>query len=430
MLFRRAVFVLAGLIALAVAVATLLAHSSVVYDSLWFTLLWVALVVAGGVVMVRRRLWRKPATFVMHLSLIVVLLGALLTSLLAERGLLHLREGIPVDTYLLSNAPTPSSPGSLAPEGELPCLVRLDSFEILYYDRSPAPRDYVSHLTAEGRHIEVRMNHAARLHGYRLLQQGFDDDLHGSLLLVSHDPWGMATTYTGYTLFLVSFLAALFMGGEQRWCRGGMPSVLTGIGTDERRSRRLARAVRLLLTVLLLVYFVVLWRREGHIPLSNTYETLVFVSLCLAPLLPLASVVTFAVALLVGRDSQGLPLLPVLRSPWLAAHVGCVTLSYALLLVSFFRRPLLRYAVSLLAVGIFLGAVWAGEAWGSYWSWDPKEAWALVTLLVYAIPLHSRLLPWFLPTGHYRLYSLVAFACLLMTYFGVNYFLGGLHSYG
>jgi len=124
------------------------------------------------------------------------------------------------------------------------------------------------------------------------------------------------------------------------------------------------------------------------------------------------------------------PLVPVLRSPFLFFHVGTILLSYILLVVSIVRREALRPAVFLLATGIFLGALWANVSWGTYWSWDPKESWALVTLLVYSLPLHQESLPWFRSMRNYRLYSLLAMASLLMTYFGVNLLLGGMHSYG
>ena len=123
------------------------------------------------------------------------------------------------------------------------------------------------------------------------------------------------------------------------------------------------------------------------------------------------------------------PLVPVLRSPFLFLHVGTIVLSYILLVVSMVRRDVLRPAVFLLMAGIFLGAVWAGVSWGTYWSWDPKEAWALVTLIIYSLPLHQQSLPWFRSERNYRIYSLVSLACLLVTYFGVNYLLGGMHSY-
>ncbi len=123
------------------------------------------------------------------------------------------------------------------------------------------------------------------------------------------------------------------------------------------------------------------------------------------------------------------PLPPVLHSPWLNLHVGTIMLAYALLPLSIVDRRLLRPAVFFLATGIFVGAVWANEAWGTYWSWDPKESWALITLLVYSLPLHTRSLPWFRSPLAYRLYSLLALVSLAMTYWGVNHWLGGQHAY-
>ena len=87
------------------------------------------------------------------------------------------------------------------------------------------------------------------------------------------------------------------------------------------------------------------------------------------------------------------------------------------------------YAVLLLAIGIFLGAVWANVSWGRYWGWDPKEVWALITLLVYSVPLHRKSIKLLQTPKYYHLYMLLAFLTVLMTYFGVNYFLGGMHSY-
>ena len=90
---------------------------------------------------------------------------------------------------------------------------------------------------------------------------------------------------------------------------------------------------------------------------------------------------------------------------------------------------LLYPAVFFLAAGIFLGAVWANVSWGRYWSWDPKEVWALITLMVYAVPLHRQSLPAFSRPMVLHAYLAAAFLAVLMTYFGVNYFLGGMHSY-
>nr|WP_306306315.1 cytochrome c biogenesis protein CcsA [Segatella albensis] len=80
-------------------------------------------------------------------------------------------------------------------------------------------------------------------------------------------------------------------------------------------------------------------------------------------------------------------------------------------------------------IGIFVGAIWANISWGTYWSWDPKETWALITFMIYAVVLHTHTLPIFRRPKIYHLYMVLAFLCIIMTYFGVNYVLGGLHSY-
>ena len=92
-------------------------------------------------------------------------------------------------------------------------------------------------------------------------------------------------------------------------------------------------------------------------------------------------------------------------------------------------RLLLYPAVFLLAAGIFIGAVWANVSWGRYWGWDPKEVWALVTMLVYALALHPASLPCFRRPLFFHVFSVAAFFCVLITYFGVNFLLGGMHSY-
>ncbi len=578
MLCRRTPFLLLGAAALTIAVATLLKDSHTVYASLWFKLMWAAIALSGVPLICKRRMWRRPAVFLLHVSLLVILAGALVTSLTAKRGLLHLRTGIPTDTYYIEGT------GEMA---KLPCLVRLDSFEIACYPGTEAPRDYLSNITAEGSGMTISMNKIGRLHGFRLYQTSYDPDLQGTLLTVNHDPWGTGITYSGYLLFLMAFLFSLWrpafkratplllllfsmhgnaqslpaiprekadsierlqviwhdrpcpigtmardflqkvygkptyhglsatqvvaswtidpaawnelpiikqkgkgylkmndfvdysaptpclkgmgqdpktdekvalilmlqqgtlvkplpedvkplsqhhvsielMYGKIPWCVVGLALSLLAALASLFKKRRLSLCAKAFLAALLSAHFLTLWYLCDYFPLSNTYETLLFIALCLSPFLPLGTMATLMVAMLIERNPQITPLMPVLNSPWLSAHVTCVTLSYTLLIISLFRRSMLRIAVSLLAVGIFLGAVWANVSWGSYWSWDPKEAWALVTLLIYSIPLHSESLPWFRSERNYRLYSVVALATLLMTYFGVNYLLGGMHSY-
>ena len=157
-------------------------------------------------------------------------------------------------------------------------------------------------------------------------------------------------------------------------------------------------------------------------------------------------------------DLQTTHVMPVLNSPLLAIHVSIVMMGYALLAFTFVcsLTSLVLYllhrqstdvqqqnikalqmlsmlfllpALVALCYGIFIGAIWANISWGQYWSWDPKETWALITLMVYAVPVHffyskNQHAPLF-----YHIYMLLAFSTVLMTYFGMNYFLGGMHSY-
>lgn len=198
----------------------------------------------------------------------------------------------------------------------------------------------------------------------------------------------------------------------------------------------------------------------GHVPLGNGYETMLFMAMVVLWLsvwagrrlwigasmgLLLAGFVLL-VARLSGLDPQVSPLMPVLASPWLTIHVSVIMASYALLAFTFIssivglivrpqERRMVRLAMvmlypgeMLLGVGIILGAVWANLSWGRYWAWDPKETWALVTFILYAVPFHSRFLPFLRHPRPLLAYLAVAFAAVVMTYFGVNY-LGGMHAY-
>lgn len=232
-----------------------------------------------------------------------------------------------------------------------------------------------------------------------------------------------------------------------------------------RRGRPAKRAASALAAVCLALQAAALTARgliAGSWPLGNGHETMLFLALALAcgslwlgasqRLLSAVSLLLSGFALLVAHLGMGnphiTPLMPVLLSPWLSVHVASVMGGYALLtivaanslvaLCGGTRRQvaalrlshaLLYPALFLLSAGIFVGAVWANESWGRYWGWDPKEVWALVTLLVYAIPLHESLVPALRRPRMAHAYLVVAFATVLMTYFGVNMLLGGNHSY-
>ena len=216
-----------------------------------------------------------------------------------------------------------------------------------------------------------------------------------------------------------------------------------------------------LCTLTLAIAFGLRWYVAGHVPMSNGYETMQFMALVtlivsallhrrFSVLLPFGFMVA-GFSLLVAHLGQSNPqvtnLMPVLSSPWLSLHVSVVMMGYSLLAFILFTgimglcmpseaermmlmgRLLLYPAVFFLGIGIFLGAVWANQSWGAYWSWDPKETWALITFMVYAIGFHASSLPWLREPRHFHWFSVLAFLTVLMTYFGVNFFLTGMHSY-
>jgi ABC-type transport system involved in cytochrome c biogenesis permease subunit len=200
---------------------------------------------------------------------------------------------------------------------------------------------------------------------------------------------------------------------------------------------------------------------SGRIPLSNTYETMLLMAF-VVPLLYLfimkmdssgviAAGLSFLCLALIASssflDSAPRPLVPALKSNWLTIHVMLSFISYASFAVAFisaivflasrekdrssadevsYRCILLGYPF--LTLGIVTGAVWANQAWGSYWSWDPKETWALITWLIYGAYLHMRL-SYGIKGIKSSVLAIIGFVLVLFTYFGVNYLLSGLHSY-
>lgn len=229
------------------------------------------------------------------------------------------------------------------------------------------------------------------------------------------------------------------------------------------------RLVSSVLTWVMLIHTTLLlalrWFVSGHLPMSNGYETMQFMAwatlivtlvmqkrfLPVKQFGPLLSSFALLVAMITDGNPQITQLMPVLQSPLLSVHVMVIMFSYALFgltaliglqgLIAHHRKQeekeqqlaalsqfLLYPAVALIAIGIFIGAIWANVSWGRYWSWDSKETWALITMLIYSAPLHADI-KWLRKAQHMHIYILLAFLSVLMTYFGVNYFLSGMHSY-
>jgi len=354
-----------------------------IYGSWWFASLWAFLAVVSLLYIFQRQMQKRPVLFLLHLSFLVILSGALVTHIWGKQGSVHLRQGLPERMFVLSNQHTEM----------LPFPLMLEDFEVQYYADMKSPKDFVSEVKVEDEILTISMNHIGRVGGYRLYQSSYDADLRGTVLSVSYDPWGIGITYVGYGLLFVSMIVILI---RILWSSGLLVI------------KRFAISVSVLA---ILSYVLYQWCMRAY---SDGY----------------------------------LP--PVLRSPLLTVHVGIIMVAYVLLIVLFLigivalvmkdqvivqklhmtSRKLLFPALFCLIAGIFIGAIWANLSWGRYWGWDPKEVWALITMLVYSFAFHSQSLPIFQKPKYHHLFMVLAFLSVLMTYFGVNFLLGGMHSYG
>ena len=234
--------------------------------------------------------------------------------------------------------------------------------------------------------------------------------------------------------------------------------------TKKRSFKALDIALPILLGIsfLALTFGLVLrWIISGNVPLSNGYESMLsvawlvmLIALLMQFRIRIVMVFGFLLSgffLLVSHINQMDPaigqMMPVLNSPLLSIHVSIIMMSYALLSLTFIcgimgicmrshgeelqalSRVFLYPALTCMGFGIFIGAIWANVSWGNYWSWDSKETWALITFMIYAVVVHTQSLPIFRKPLTYHIYITLAFLSIVMTYFGVNYFLTGMHSY-
>jgi len=243
------------------------------------------------------------------------------------------------------------------------------------------------------------------------------------------------------------------------------------------------RFVRILVTVfkwLIILGFlahtsglIIRWIISGHAPWSNGYESMIYIawatilaglifskrSLLALAATAIVSAMLLMVAHLNWLDPEITNLVPVLKSYWLMIHVAIIVASYgflalgailgfiSLILIIFttkknkvklkdtlseltiINEKAIEVGLFMLTIGTFLGGVWANESWGRYWGWDPKETWALASVLVYVFVLHMRFIPFWRNSFYLNFMSMIAIKSIIMTYFGVNYYLSGLHSY-
>ncbi len=353
-----------------------------VYGAWWFVALWALVALLIVYMAVKCKMWKQLAVSTLHLSILFILLGALLTMLSGQHGRMKLEPNRPNSHFFIQEK------GGEITKHALHFSLTLDRFEIETYPDSKKPKDYISHLkVTDGNNITetvISMNNILKHKHYRFYQSDFDEQ-GNSILDVARDPWGIGVTYTGYALLFIALATILI----------------------ERR--KMFRAVTWSWISVLVILAIVL-----HVRMLTRQ------------------------------------LMPVLRSPFFSIHISTIVTAYALLIgiavvgiialvkpkdqlrlerLKSLSTAMLYPAVALLAAGIFIGAIWANVSWGNYWSWDPKEVWALITLLIYAAPLHEKLWKTFQKPLFFHIYGILAILSVVITYFGVNLILGGVHAY-
>lgn len=373
----RCPFVFLSLTAIAIAVATfiekfidrptaldLIYHSAVMIAFLTLT------AISSLIILVKQTIWKRSVLMLMHLSFLFIMAGALITHLCSSEGKAYLVKDViefrfaEEGTQLLKNLPF-----------ELTLLEETDTSAKLT-------------ITTDGKQEEacIYVNSPLDKDGYRMFITSANTKNHVVTLTINHDPWGSAVTYLGYFILLLSILIYI-------------------IG----RIHKMANA-------------------DASAKKKVAIATILFI--------------VAALAYCMRWYATDEPLPPVLRTSWLAVHVSIIVIAYLMFIVmaissiakltrhstdTRLETNLLKIAVPLLAAGIFIGAMWANQSWGSYWQWDPKESWALITLMLYCIPLHSSLLG--IKGKALHLFLAIAFISVLITYLGVNFWLGGIHSY-
>ncbi|MEE1344205.1 MAG: cytochrome c biogenesis protein CcsA [Segatella copri] len=365
------------------------------YGAWWFILIWAALAALGIFYLIQRKV-KAVSTWVLHLSFVIILVGAFITHVNGKQGMMHLRIGEPSDIYFSNN------PAEGIQQRKLPFTLSLQKFNIHLYEGTNVVRDYSSQFLVtdhyEMKEAKVSLNKIYTHGSYRFYQASYDEDGMGSVLAINSDPFGIPVTYCGYFLLFASLVWILFDK------KGGYRKLL-------KRSYQQFRNLLIVIFSLVGIGFIFLIYHFSHIDFST------------------------------GERA------PILNSPYFCLHVSVIMMSYVLLILTCLcgilgicwrsRQERMRDlshlflypALTTMGFGIFIGAIWANVSWGNYWSWDSKETWALITFMIYAVVVHTQSLPVFRKPLVYHIYITLAFMSIAMTYFGVNNFLTGMHSY-
>ena len=366
-----------------------------VYSTWWFTALWAVAALSGGVYALHK-MGRRAVVWILHASFVLILIGALTTELTARHGTINLAQGDQMTMFTLNDRDN-----TLV---DMPVMLTLDSFKVKYYSGSRMPSDYVSHVTVTDKsdghsmRADISMNNILSCRNYRFYQMSFNPEDGSSTLAVNYDPYGIPVSYVGYCLLFCASLWMLF----SRRC--GFRLLLSSMGSRQRQmliGSMMAVAVVAVVSVMLMV-----GSKTHLMPVLRSRLLYVHVSALMIAYLFMAAIFVMAVVALVRR----------------AMH-------HAIHDITTCSRILLYPSVAMMGIGIFLGAIWANISWGNYWSWDPKETWALIAFLVYAAGLHRGSLKPMRGDVFYNAYMIFTFLILLMTYLGVNFYLSGMHSY-
>lgn len=500
-----------------------------IYRADWMIALWSVATLSAIVYILQHRLQRQPVTLCLHLAFAVILLGAFVTHTTGKQGQTHLRVGEYTNQYVLDNDSIEKFPFSISlHDFEVTRYAGTDTpmdfvSTIIIYDNERIEgtvsmnnifkhrgyRFYQSGYDNDERGTFLAVSHdpwgiGITYAGYSLLllsmilffvqpdsrfrtalRKGRNIAIILLMLFVSTTSSARNTQQIPAKGNAIALLgtnygaAALYNSMSNNrplaitcLATGTILFVLFCINRKENRTLQILaswiKVIAWVTATYLSLQIALRWHIGGHIPLSNGYETMVFMawlSILMTPIagnrvkemLPFGYIVC-GLALLVSTfgDSteQIAPLAPVLRSPLLSIHVVVIMISYTLLAFTMLNgiaavaikvtrknreeeiaelqrtSILMLYpAVFLLTAGIFIGAVWANVSWGRYWGWDPKEVWALITMLVYSAALHSGSIKAMRRPMFFHIYCILAFLTVLITYFGVNFILGGMHSY-
>lgn len=427
-----------------------------IYHSPLFIALW-GILATGGIIYILLPGNRRTTLAMLHISLTVVLLGAFVSFLTSVRGNIELYKGtVPASMFTTGTGELEKLPFRMTLSSVDTCCNK-DNIET--YRAFVAVDDGVECGT-----MEISLNSPLKKEGYLLcIESLYEERLS---LMVSHDPYGRPISYTGYLMTVFSFLALFFDR------KSLLRNLLKRLGKKERRKKNDYSTLKIRRSAVIVLALTILgcirWYNTGLFPVTNGKECMLFfiwISLLLAiistyrkELKPVATtffalsgIALFALPLV--WESEGGDIPPILRTPLLGIHVTTIIIAYVLIGCTAINalaaliygyasknkekmermantgRILLYPATLLLITGIFVGAVWANISWGRYWGWDPKEVWALITLLVCSLTFHTRSLPAMAKASNFHIFCIALFSSMLFTFFGVNYLFGGLHSY-